>query len=337
MGMLRNEFTDRFGLEAPIAQAGMAFAGMTPALAAAVADGGGLGSIAVGAAPAMAVDGYAAGFAEAAPGKPLNLNFIVHFTTDEHIEALCRNSPAVASFHWGHPKSEWIAALKAVGTSVWEQVGTVAAAEAAVADGVEVIVAQGTEAGGHNYATMPTLTFVPAVVDAVGDRAMVLAAGGVVDGRSLAAVMALGASGGWVGTRLIATPESSAADEYKARLIAATGSETVKTSMFGPEHPDFNPMRVIRNGIVAEFETKPDEVPATTEGQPIIAEMELMGQPLPMERFSFWVPMSGATGDFDQLALPAGEGVGGVHEITAAAEVVRTMSRDAAEILAAGR
>lgn len=333
--MSQNEFTARFGLEVPIAQAGMAFAGMTPALAAAVAAGGGLGSIAVGAAPAMAVDAYAAGFAEAAPGKPLNLNHIVHFTTDEHIEALCRNKPAVASFHWGHPNTDWIAALRDAGISVWEQVGTVEAAELAVADGVEVVVAQGTEAGGHNFATLPTLAFVPAVVDAVGDRAFVLAAGGVVDGRSLAAVMALGASGGWVGTRLIATPESSAADEYKERLVAATSADTVLTSMFGPEHADFNPMRVVRNGIVAEFEHRPDDVPATTDGQPVIGHMDLLGQPLDMERFSFWVPMTGATGDFDQLALPAGEGVGRVDAITAAADVVRTMSADAARILAA--
>lgn len=334
--MIENDFTRRFGLAAPIAQAGMAFAGMTPELAAAVAAGGGLGAIAVGAAPPPVIDAYAGGFAEAAPGKPLNLNFITFFTTDEHIEALCRAKPAVASFHWGHPSQAWIEAMAEAGISVWEQVGTVEAAEAAVADGIEVVVAQGIEAGGHNFATLPTMAFVPAVADAVGEGAMVLAAGGIVDGRSLAAALALGADGAWIGTRFIATPQSSAADEYKARVVAAAGGDTVLTSMFGPEHPDFNPMRVLRNGIVAEFEHDPDGVPATLEGQPIVATMDLLGQPMELPRFTNFVPMAGATGDFDQLPLLAGAGVGGVDGIVDAADLVRTMAADAAAILGAG-
>ena len=130
--MLQTELTTRFGLAVPIAQAGLAFAGMTPALAAAVAEAGGLGAIAVGAAPPPAVEAFAGGFAQAAPGKPLNLNFITVFTTDEHIDAVCAAAPSVASFHWGHPKPEWIARLSEAGVSVWEQVGTVARAVAAV-------------------------------------------------------------------------------------------------------------------------------------------------------------------------------------------------------------
>ncbi|MEM9033775.1 MAG: nitronate monooxygenase [Actinomycetota bacterium] len=331
--MIETELTRRWGLGAPIAQAGMAFAGMTPALAAAVAEGGGLGSIAVGAAPPPLIDVYVDGFTEAAPERPLNLNFITFFTTDEHIEALCRRRPAVASFHWGHPPTAWIEAMRDAGISVWEQVGDLTAVETALADGIEVIVAQGAEAGGHNFATLPTMAFVPAVVDAVDGRAMVLAAGGIVDGRSLAAALALGADGAWVGTRFIATPESSAAAEYKERVVAASGADTVLTSMFGPEHPDFNPMRVLRNGIVAEFEHAPEQVPTTLDGQPIVAEMDLLGQPMQLPRFTNFVPMDGATGDFDQLPLLAGAGVGRVDALVPAAEVVRTMAADAERIL----
>ncbi|MEM9711756.1 MAG: nitronate monooxygenase [Actinomycetota bacterium] len=331
--MLQTELTTRFGLDVPIAQAGMAFAGMTPALAAAVAEAGGLGSIAVGAAPPPAVEAFAGGFAQAAPGKPLNLNFITVFTTDEHIDAVCAAAPSVASFHWGHPKPEWIARLSEAGVSVWEQVGTVERAVEAVDAGVEVVVAQGLEAGGHNFATLPTFAVVPAVADAVGDRALVLAAGGIVDGRTLAAALALGADGAWVGTRLVATPQSSAAAEYKARLVGASGVDTVRTSMFGPDMPDFNPMRVLRNGIVAEFEANPGAVPDSLEGQPIVGRMDLLGQPMDLPRFTNFVPMAGAEGDFDQLPLLAGQGVGGIDAIDDATGIVRTMAADAARLL----
>lgn len=331
--MVRTRLTDRFKLDVPVAQAGMAFAGMTPALAAAVAEGGGLGSIAVGAAPPPVVSAFVAGFEQAAPGRPLNLNFITIFTTDDHIKTACQARPAVASFHWGHPSRPWIDRLRGEGISVWEQVGTVEDAIAAVEDGVEVIVAQGTEAGGHNLATLPTFTFVPKVVDAVGDRALVLASGGISDGRGLAASIALGADGAWVGTRLVATPESSAADEYKERLVRAQGADTVLTSMFGPEDRAFNPMRVLRNEIVAEFEHNPDGVPNTVEGQPVIATMDLMGKPTQLVRFNNFVPMDGATGDFEQLPLLAGQGVGQVNGIEPAAAVLQRMDAEAARVL----
>lgn len=332
--MIENDFTRRWNLRAPIAQAGMAFAGMTPELAAGVASGGGLGSIAVGAAPAQVIDQYCQGFSDLAPGMPLNLNFITIFTTDEHIAAVCQAKPAVASFHWGHPKKAWIDSLQAAGVSVWEQVGDLASARLAVRDGIEVVVAQGTEAGGHNLATMPTMTFVPAVLDVVEGEAMVLAAGGIVDGSSLAAVLALGASGAWIGTRLVATPQSSAAGEYKDRVVAAKGSDTVLTSIFGPEHPDFNPMRVLRNEIVTEFEDKPQSVPTSLQDQPIVGTMDLLGQRMDLARFNNLVPMAGASGDFEQLPLLAGQGVGRVNAITDAAEVIRTMAADAEHILA---
>lgn len=332
--MLDTRLTRRFDLGAPIAQAGMAFAGMTPALAAAVDAGGGLGSLAIGAAPPPVVDAFVDGFATAAPGRPLNLNFITIFTTDEHVEAVCRARPAVASFHWGHPKTEWIEALAAAGVSVWEQVGTVGAAVAAVDDGVEVIVAQGIEAGGHNLATLSTLSFVPLVVDAVGERALVLASGGIVDGRSLAAALALGADGGWVGTRLVATAESGVAEEYKQRLVAAAGTDTVKTSVFGPETPDFNPMRVLRNELVRASEADPASVPTSTADQPVVGHMELLGQPMDLPRFTNFVPTAGATGDFDQLPLLAGEGVDRITSIQGAADVVAAMAADAERLVA---
>ncbi|WP_053111982.1 nitronate monooxygenase [Kitasatospora sp. MY 5-36] len=103
------------------------------------------------------------------------------------------------------------------------QVGSADAAERAVDDGVEVVVAQGWEAGGHNYGGLPTIVGVPAVVDAVGDRALVLAAGGITDGRQVAAALCLGADGVWVGTLLVASREAQVHPEHHRRLVAALG------------------------------------------------------------------------------------------------------------------
>lgn len=121
-----------------------------------------------------------------------------------------------------------ISKLRAAGCSVWEQVGTLEHARRALGDGVEVIIAQGHEAGGHNFQGLGdtpqgTFVLVPTMRDALGDQVILLAAGGVSDGRGVAAALQLGPDGVWVGTRLVATTEAASHDEHKRRLVAATG------------------------------------------------------------------------------------------------------------------
>src|SRR6185369_10113815 len=169
----------------PIAQAGMAFVGMTPELAVAVSNAGALGSIGVGLMPAPALAQTIAAV-QSRTAKPFNVNFITGLTGQAQIDAVCAAGVAVASFHWGHPHRAWIDNLHAAGVRVFEQVGSVEDAKRAAGDGVDVVVAQGLEAGGHNFATLPTFALVPLVVDAVGP-VHVLAAGGIADGRGLAA------------------------------------------------------------------------------------------------------------------------------------------------------
>src|SRR3954447_18420406 len=214
---LRTRFTEAYGLSTPIAQAGMAFIGMTPDLAVAVSNAGALGSLGVGLLPAPAMTQVIAAIRAGTPG-PFNVNFITIFADQQRIDAVCAAAVPVVSFHWGHPPRAWIDQLHAAGVRVFEQVGSVAAAKRAADDGVDVIVAQGLEAGGHNYATLPTFALVPMVVDAVAP-ALVLAAGGIADGRGLAAALMLGADGAWIGTRLVATDESGAHDGYKSRDV----------------------------------------------------------------------------------------------------------------------
>jgi len=333
MATIPTRFTRTYGVAHPIAQAGMAFAGMTPDLAVAVNQAGGLGSLAVGLMPPPVLAGLLEQVAARSDG-PLDVNFITIFTGQEHIDTVCDAGVAVASFHWGHPPRAWIDQLHAAGVAVWEQVGSVDDARRAVDDGVDLVVAQGSEAGGHNFATLPTLALVPLVVDAV-HPALVLAAGGIADGRGLAAALVLGADGAWVGTRLAATAESAAHDGYKQRLVAAAGTDTVTTAIFGRHEPGFNPMRVLRNRVVQEWAGREDEVPADNSAEPVIGQFDLMGQAVEMRRFSFLVPMRDATtGDLDQMALLSGQGVGLVRSVEPAATVITRMVDEAAAMLA---
>ncbi|GAA3300678.1 nitronate monooxygenase [Dactylosporangium vinaceum] len=330
---MRTRFTEAFGLTTPIAQAGMAFVGMTPDLAVAVSNAGALGSLGVGLMPAPALT-HTIGLIKAGTTGPLNVNFITIFTTDEQIDAVCAAGVAVASFHWGHPPQQWIERLHAAGVKVFEQVGSVTAAVEAVDAGVDVVVAQGLEAGGHNFATLPLFALLPLVADAVGDRALILAAGGIADGRGLAAALLLGADGAWVGTRLVATEESAAHPGYKDRLVAAAAEETVRTSLFGPETPTFNPMRVLRNRVVREWAGRTADIPDTP--LPLIGETILGGERVPMHRFSNLVPMRDATtGDLEEMALLSGQGVGLVTEVLPAADVIARMTKEAESLLAA--
>jgi NAD(P)H-dependent flavin oxidoreductase YrpB (nitropropane dioxygenase family) len=327
---LTTRFTEEFGLSTPIAQAGMAFVGMTPDLAVAVSNAGALGSLGVGLMPAPALAQTIAAI-RAGTDKPFNVNFITPLTGPAQLDAVCAAGVAVASFHWGHPPRAWIDQLHAAGVRVFEQVGSVADARRAVDGGVDVVVAQGREAGGHNYATLPTFALVPLVVDAVAP-ALVLASGGIADGRGLAAALMLGADGAWVGTRFVATTESGAHDGYKSRVVAAEGTDTVRTALFGPDMPQFNPMRVLRNRVVAEWADR--AAPADPSSLPVIGHVDLGGQHLELHKFSNFVPMRDlTTGDLEEMPLLAGQGVGLVGSVEPAAAVVAAMTAQARAML----
>jgi NAD(P)H-dependent flavin oxidoreductase YrpB (nitropropane dioxygenase family) len=135
-----------------------------------------------------------------ATAHPLHINFITFLASEEHIWVCVEEEVAIVSFHWGHPPQAIIDLLKKANIKIWEQVGSVEDAKKAVGNGVDLIIAQGLEAGGHHYGVLPTFVLVPEIVDAV-KPAMVLASGGVVTGKQVAAALCLGADGVWVGGR----------------------------------------------------------------------------------------------------------------------------------------
>ncbi|MCP2341393.1 NAD(P)H-dependent flavin oxidoreductase [Actinomadura rupiterrae] len=270
---------------------------------------------------------------EAVGDAPFNLNLINHFDNTEQVGVCVEERVPIVSFHWGHPPSDQVGRLREAGVSVWEQVGSAAAARAAVEDGAEVVVVQGWEAGGHNYGGLPTMVGVPAVVDAVGDRVPVLAAGGITDGRQVAAALCLGADGVWVGTRLVASAEAQVHPEHHRRLVAARGEDTVLTSIFGPERPDFNPMRVQRDRVVAEWHDRLDEVPADRETLDRIGTTVLGGEHMVLRKFDSLPPTPATEGDWEEMPWLMGQGVDLIQDVRPAGEIVRGMMDQAERTL----
>jgi enoyl-[acyl-carrier protein] reductase II len=197
--------------------------------------------------------------------------------------------------------------------------GKVRHAVAAVEAGCDLVVAQGTEAGGHTglVATMP---LVPQIVDAVGERVPVVAAGGIFDGRGLAAALMLGADGVWVGTRFIATPEARSAPGYKDTLLATGEDGTVVSRAFSGK-----PMRVVRNKTTQHYEEHPEELKPFPEQLMVATGGGFLHLP----------EGDGAKNvDPERECYPAGQGVGAIDELTPAADLVHQFIEEAERALA---
>lgn len=328
---ISTRLTRDYKVEFPFVAAGMAFVGSTPDLAIAVSNAGGIGSIGVGPLPPDAVRSLIREMKKAT-NKPFHINFITLFTTQEHIQACIDEKAPIVSFHFGHPPKNFIDLLHEAKIKVWEQVGSVENAKIAASDGIDLIIAQGLEAGGHNLSTLPTFVLVPQIVKAVSPT-LVLAAGGIATGQQIAAALCLGADGVWVGTKLVASSESFAHPDYKTRLLQEDGTDTTLTPIFGPELPNFNPMRVIKNRIVREFTGREDEVPTDTSNEPIIGKTVFFGQEFILRRFTSFPIIRTTEGDFEEMPMLSGQGVGFIRDIKPAKDIVIEMMKEAVSTL----
>jgi NAD(P)H-dependent flavin oxidoreductase YrpB (nitropropane dioxygenase family) len=244
---------------------------------------------------------------------------------------------SVAVFFWDEPAREWLSRLREAECRIWVQVGSVEEAEAALRAGADALIAQGSEAGGHNRAVAATLSLLPAVVDTAGTTP-VIGAGGIADGRGVAAALALGADAVWVGTRFLASTEAYAHQEYKRRVLAAKVGETARHFIFGPEFPDAS-TRGLRNRLVREWEGRDDPPPykaATVDDLPIIGQATIFGESFSMKRFSGIPPTPEVSGDFEEMSLLAGESVGLTKQMKSAAQIVHELT-DGAEAIIRGR
>lgn len=225
--------------------------------------------------------------------------------------------PTAVMLSFGDPR-RFASAIKQAGALLICQVQDEAMAEQALAAGADILIAQGTEAGGHG-ASRTTLDIVPAIVDLAAGRVPVVAAGGLADGRGLAAMLSLGADGVLLGTRFYASQEAAGADEAKRRICAARAGETVRGIIFD----------LSRNNVW----------PAPFTGRCLIndharrwlgREVELLQQ---VERVSADYVKARTDGNFDVAAVIAGEAVGLIHDIPAAGEIVQRIVSEAERIL----
>src|SRR5207244_3222361 len=193
------------------------------------------------------------------------------------------------------PPPPWAQPAHAARTQVLHQVGSVAAARQAARAGVDFIVAQGVEAGGHVAGQVATIVLVPRVVDAVAPTPVV-AAGGIADARGVVAALALGADGVVLGTRFLATPEAAAHSLYKEKVVAATEEDTVLTMLFGGGWPNA-PHRALRTPFVEQWLGKEARGQEQRADEPVIGEAPLGGQRVPVPRFWAAPPTADASGD----------------------------------------
>jgi nitronate monooxygenase len=327
--MLRTRLCNLLGIELPIISAPMGPDISSPELAAAVSGAGGLGMIqAQFHSPDLLRE--AIHRVRSLTSKPFGIGFLLHFPSQEGI-AICREERVGALWtFWGDP-TPIVASARAAGVKVFAQIGSVAAARKAAAAGVDVIVAQGTEAGGHVEGEVSTLALVPRVVDAVAPTPVV-AAGGIADARGLVAVLALGAEAAAFGTRFLATHEANAHLLYKDRLLAASEGDTVRTILFGHGWPHA-PHRTLRTAFVEEWLGREERGQEQRLDEPVIGHTRIAGEDMPIQRFVGIPPNRHATGEIESMDLLAGQGVGLVTTIQPAAEIVRTIADEARAII----
>lgn len=317
------------GIEHPIIAAPMGPDLTGPDLVAAVSNAGGLGVLQAQFCPPPVFREEIRRVRELTD-KPFGVNLILHFPAEDQVAICLEERVPVLSFFWGDP-TPYVERAHAVGVRVFHQVGSVADAQRAVAAGVDVIIAQGAEAGGHVAGEVSTMALVARIVDAVAPRP-VAAAGGIGDGRGVVAVLALGAQAAVLGTRFLASAESRAHPKYKQKVLEAAEEDTVRTILFGHGWPNA-PHRTLRTPFVQQWlgqeargqESRPDEPPV---GQTIIG-----GQPMPVLQFMGFPPNRDASGDIESMDLLAGQSVGLIRQIKPAGQIVHELVEEARLII----
>lgn len=323
---MKTSLTRLLGIEHPIVQAPIG--GLSnPRLAAAVSNAGGLGTIAMTWTDPDAMRTMIRA-TRAMTDRPFAINLILAWPQEERLAIALDEGVPIVSFFWGDPAS-MLSAVHAAGAVAMLTVGSSTEAERAVRDGVDVIVAQGWEAGGHVWGEVATMALVPAVVDAIPGTP-VIAAGGIGDGRGLAAVLALGAAGAWMGTRFVASEEAGAHPEYVAALRAATEAGTYHSSLFNVDWPDA-PHRVLRNRTIDAWEAAGQPPAGSRPGEGEVVAWGAAGEPI--VRYASASVGREVTGDIGALSLWAGQSAGLIGDVLPAAEIVRGVAADAHAIL----
>jgi NAD(P)H-dependent flavin oxidoreductase YrpB (nitropropane dioxygenase family) len=328
--MLKTRLCRDLAIDHPILSAPLGGGNAGPELAAAVSDAGGLGLLGMGGLPAPAIREQIRD-TRRRTSKPFGAGLLLPLLEGGEVEACVEERVPVLLLFWGDVAPH-VEKAKRAGIRVFAQVGSVVEAKAAAAAGVDAIVAQGFEAGGHVRGTTSLATLVPAALQAVAPLPVV-AAGGIATGRGLVSALALGAEAVSMGTRFLASEEARASREYKQRVVRAHAEDTVHTMLFDIGWPDAA-HRVLRNKAVDEWEAagRPPSGRRPGEGT-IVGRMPVGGTMTDVPRYFVGNPMIGFEGDLAYTALYTGESCSLVNDIKPAAAIVRDVIAEAEAVL----
>lgn len=317
------------GVRLPIMQAGMPGVANVD-LAAAVSRAGGIGTLGL-----QDISTWERSLCEvraAANGTPVSVNLLLPYTRKKHVDAIVRQHIPIVTLFWGDAR-EFISHLHHEDIFVFQQVGSKSEAARALDAGVDAIIAQGTEAGGHVRGKLELADLLPQVVNLAGDTP-VFAAGGIYCADDVRGVVALGASGVSTGTRFLLTHESNAHEAYKRRLLEP--GQTILTTLFGLGWP--TPHRVLQNEATRRWCHVDGSIPTwlqafnsafafTRKLIPFKADAAKLQRPdLPI--FSpAWLEKSFPASLVECTALYAGEHVGRIKDILSARDVVEDLAR----------
>ena len=321
-GALHTRLCDLLGIRYPICQAGMAFVARSR-LAAAVSEAGGLGVLAAAhATPAELREEIRR--VRDATDKPFGVDVLFatiratgaeveHHTDDVKgwVDVVMEERVPVLIAGLGNP-GPITADAHRLGMKVMALCGNVKQARDHVANGVDIVIAQGHEAGGHT-GRVGGLVLIPAVVEAVAPRPVV-AAGGIADGRGLVAALALGADGVWLGTRFIATVEGHGHDNYKRKIVELDDEGTVISRSSSGK-----PCRLIRNNFTREWEQRAAEI------QPFPIQFERVGKPAAIR--------AREEGDIENGSAACGQSSALIREVRPVRDVIDAMVSEAERVL----
>lgn len=324
-----NQLLELLSIEKPVLSAPMGGAA-GPALVAAVCNAGGYGVIPLWGKP---VDQVISGIedVEALTDRNFAVNLNLSFPYKDQLQACIDRKVHAVSLFWGMDPSA-IAVARKGGLVVLASVGSVQEARMAEDAGADAIVAQGWEAGGHVWGQVSTMALIPAVADAVD--VPVVAAGGIADGRGLAAALMLGASGVWIGTRFLASDEATIDKEYRDRILGASETETEwYHDLYDVDWPDA-PHRALKNSTARDWKDAGAPSPGNRPNEQDVIGHRPNGDAV--VRYQSYTPQPGTSGNVEAMSLWAGQGVSLVREVKPAAEIVDEIYRDARALLQGG-
>ncbi|CAM8909724.1 unnamed protein product [Rhodiola kirilowii] len=247
----------------------------------------------------------------------------------EYLRGLIRKTRTLTTKPFGDVERNLVLEAHRAGVKVVPQIGSVDDAKKVLDVGVDAVIVQGCEAGGHVIGQDGIFSLLPRVVDLVSGKIPVISAGGIGDGRGYVAALALGAQGICLGTRFVASEESYAHRDYKRKLIEF--DKTEYTNIFGRSRWPGAPQRVLQSEFFINYKSLPAH--ENEANQPVIGHSIIHGQEKDIRRFAGTVPNVTTTGEIENMAMYAGESVGLIKEILPAGEVVKRLVEEAQNLL----